>query len=121
MQNKNMQFGYLTPSLAVMIAVTMAFSSGFPIEKLPKLIKAKTRPVFAAKNTTTAKKGGSGKLPAKGQAGKVALPSNVGKLKDGEYEGVGQGFKSLIKVKVKVAKSKIKWVRLVSHRSEERR
>ena len=82
MQNKNMKFGNLTPALAVMIAVTIAFSNGFPIEKLPKLIKAKVRPAFAAKNktTTTAKKGGA--LQAKGQAGKIELP-NIGKLKDG--------------------------------------
>lgn len=114
MQNKNMKFGNLTPALAVMIAVTIAFSNGFPIEKLPKLIKAKVRPAFAAKNktTTTAKKGGA--LQAKGQAGKIELP-NIGKLKDGEYEGVGQGFKSLIKVKVKVSHSKIEWVHLISH------
>lgn len=113
-QNKNMKFGNLTPALAVMIAVTIAFSNGFPIEKLPKLIKAKVRPAFAAKNktTTTAKKGGA--LQAKGQAGKIELP-NIGKLKDGEYEGVGQGFKSLIKVKVKVSHSKIEWVHLISH------
>ena len=115
MQNKNMKFGNLTPALAVMIAVTIAFSNGFPIEKLPKLIKAKVRPAFAAKNktTTTAKKGGA--LQAKAQAGKIALPDNIGKLKDGEYEGVGQGFKSLIKVKVKVSHSKIEWVHLISH------
>ena len=113
-QNKNMKFGNLTPALAVMIAVTIAFSNGFPIEKLPKLIKAKVRPAFAAKNktTTTAKKGGA--LQDKGQAGKIELP-NIGKLKDGEYEGVGQGFKSLIKVKVKVSHSKIEWVHLISH------
>ena len=61
MQNKNMKFGNLTPALTVMIAVTIAFSNGFPIEKLPKLIKAKVRPAFAAKNktTTAAKKGGA--------------------------------------------------------------